>query len=204
MADRIGIFGGTFDPPHLGHMILASEALYQLNLDKVLFMLSPDPPHKRNLEKSDIQDRLTMLQKMIAKDASLGITTVDIDRPGPHYTVDSMRLLHQAHPHATLVYLMGADSLQSLYKVWYKADEFVNLCDQIGVMKRPDTQLNTKGLEAHYPGITQKIRLIDAPLLEISSSEIRDRIQNGGHYRYYLDEAVYEYLNSNPVYPHLD
>ena len=81
---------------------------------------------------------------MIAKDTNLGITTVDIDRPGPHYTVDSMRLLHQTYPHATLVYLMGADSLQSLYKVWYKADEFVDLCDQIGVMKRPGHPIKYK------------------------------------------------------------
>lgn len=204
MTERIGIFGGTFDPPHLGHMILASEALCQLTLDKVLFMLSPDPPHKRGQEKSNVQDRLKMLEIMINNDSSFDISTVDLDRPGPHYTVDSMQLLHQFYPNAKLVYLMGADSIQSLYKVWYKAAEFVGLCDEIGVMLRPSTQLDTDGLEEHYPGINQKIRLIDAPLLEISSSEIRDRIQNGGHYRYYLDQAVYQYLITNQVYPHKD
>jgi nicotinate-nucleotide adenylyltransferase len=204
MIDRIGIFGGTFDPPHLGHMILASEALCQLKLDKVLFMLSPDPPHKREQEKSNVQHRFKMLQTMIKNDSNFGISTVDLDRPGPHYTVDSMHLLHQMYPNAKLVYLMGADSLQSLYKVWYKAAEFVELCDEIGVMLRPSTHLDTNGLEEHYPGINQKIRLIDAPLLEISSSEIRDRIQSDGHYRYYLDKEVYQYLNQHQVYPRKD
>lgn len=201
MMQRIGIFGGTFDPPHLGHLILASEALNQLALDQVLFMLSPNPPHKQVQEKSNTHDRLVMVRLMVNQDPQLGITTVDLDRPGPHYTVDSMRLLHENYPQATLVYLMGADSLQSLYKVWYKSDVFVTLCDEIGVMHRPHTELDTQGLETHYPGITDKIRLINAPLLEISSSEIRQRILDGGHYRYYLDPTVYAYLKANEVYP---
>ena len=200
MKERIGIFGGTFDPPHLGHLILASEALCQLSLDKVLFMLSPAPPHKKELKKSNTEHRLAMLKLMVENDDRLEISYVDINREGPHYTADSLGLLHEEYPEAKIVYLMGADSLQSLFKIWYKPDLFIQRCDEIGVMKRPTIALNINELEKNYQGIGEKISLINAPLLEISSSEIRERIKSGGHFRYYLNAAVYDYIIANQVF----
>lgn len=200
MSKNIGVFGGTFDPPHLGHLILASEALRQFSLDQVLFLLTPDPPHKENRTKANIVSRIAMIRLMVNYDSKFDLSMVDLNREGPHYTVDSMRFLHEAFPNDRLTYIMGADSLQSLFSVWYKPNEFVSQCDQIGVMRRFGTELNLSELAKINPEIVDKVAVIDAPQLEISSQQIRRRIQNGGHYRYFLTDRVYRFININKLY----
>ena len=111
---RLGILGGTFDPPHVGHLILAMEAFYQLSLDKVLWVIAPNPPHKIGKKITPIDIRIKMVKKAINEDPMFRISRVDIDRPGPHYILDSMKILHKKHSKAELVFILGGDSLQDL------------------------------------------------------------------------------------------
>ena len=101
-SQRIGIFGGTFDPPHLGHLILAAEAQYQLELDVLLFVLTPDPPHKQGLRLTPLEDRIAMLSAAIADHEGFELSKVDIDRPGPHYTADTLKFLREQYPNDIL------------------------------------------------------------------------------------------------------
>ncbi len=133
---RLGIFGGTFDPPHIAHLILAAEAVDQMALDKVLWVLTPFPPHKTDKEITPCAQRLELLQAAIAGDSRFELSRVEIDRQPPHFALDTVTLLHQAYPGSRLVYLMGGDSLADL-PVWYKPQQFVAACDEIGVMQRP-------------------------------------------------------------------
>ncbi len=187
---RIGIFGGTFDPPHLGHLILAAEAGHQLSLDKVLFVLTPDPPHKKEQQISNIEARLAMVQAMIKEDPLFSLSRVEVDRPSPHYAVDTVRLLRKEYPQDELVYLMGGDSLKDLPIDWHHPDEFVTECDFIGVMRRPQDEVNLDQIGENISGLIDKVQFMDAPLLEISSRQIRKRALEGRPYRYYLPEPV--------------
>ena len=197
---RIGIFGGTFDPPHLGHLILAEEARYQLKLDKLLFVLTPIPPHKLNRTVTPLTDRLAMLEAAIAGNPAFEISRVEVDRPGPHYTLDTMRLLRKEYPKDTLIYLMGGDSLRDLPSIWHKPDEFVAACDFIGVMRRPQDEIDLIALEDSIPGISKKIEMMNAPLLEIASRQIRHRVAEGRPYSYYLPAAVCQIIREKKLY----
>ena len=196
---RIGVFGGTFDPPHWGHMILAAEAVEQLELDRLLWVLASQPPHKRQKAVSTLAARLEMVRAIVKEDAQFELSRVDIDRPGPHYAVDTMALLAAQFPGAELFFLMGGDSLSDLPS-WGQAQRFVDFCAGIGVMRRPPNHAVLDQLENQLPGLTEKIKFIDAPLLEIASSEIRERIFTGRHYRYYLPPAVYDLIEGRGFY----
>ena len=197
--DRIGIFGGTFDPPHVGHLILASEACDQLSLSRLLWVLTPNPPHKLDLMITPQADRLEMVQAAVACNDNFEISRVDIDRPPPHYAVDTVRLLRRANPGAELVYLMGGDSLVDLI-TWNRPSEFLAACDALGVMRRPGEDVDLTALERELPGLTSKTRFIEAPLLEISSTQIRRRAAEGHTFRYYLHPAVYEIILEKGLY----
>jgi nicotinate-nucleotide adenylyltransferase len=198
-AGRLGIFGGTFDPPHLGHLILAAEAQTQLGLDRVLFVLTADPPHKQEHAITPVEDRLAMLAAAIQGQAIFELSRVEIDRPGPHYAVDTLRLLAKEHKGNQLVYLIGGDSLRNLPD-WDRAQEFIAACAALGAMRRPGTRIDLADLELALPGLTAKLEFVDAPLLEISSSEIRERVRDGGHYRFYLPGAVYQIIQEKGLY----
>jgi nicotinate-nucleotide adenylyltransferase len=197
---RIGIFGGTFDPPHLGHLILAEEARYQLKLDKLLFVLTPIPPHKLDRTITPLADRAAMLEAAIADNPAFEFSRVEVDRPGPHYTLDTMRLLRKEYPEDTLIYLMGGDSLQELPSVWHKPDEFAAACDFLGVMRRPKDEIDLTALEESIPGISKKIEFMNAPLLEIASRQIRRRVAEGRPYCYYLPGAVCKIIRDKKLY----
>lgn len=196
---RLGIFGGTFDPPHIGHQILAAEAYDQLNLDKVLWVLTPNPPHKNDQEITSLEARLKMVKASIAENERFELSRVEMDRQPPHYSVDTLSILAERYPSAELIYLVGSDSLIDLH-TWHKPDEFVAACDGIGVMCRPGEELELRKLEEQTPGVSAKLLFIDAPLLEISSTEIRSRIVKGLTYRYYLPEVVYRIIEDDRLY----
>ncbi len=199
MAVRIGVFGGTFDPPHLGHLILASEARAQLELDRLLWVLTPVPPHKLAQPISPLEDRLAMLSRAIGNDPDFEVSPVDMDRPGPHFTVDTLRLLHEQNPGAVLAFLLGEDSLRDLL-TWHEPQQVVAECDEIGVMRRPGVTIDLSSLEKQFAGITAKVRFVDAPLLEIASHQIRKRAAEGRPFRYYVPEAVYQYIVEKGLY----
>lgn len=196
---RIGIFGGTFDPPHHGHLILAAECYDQLALDRLLFVLTPSPPHKQGKLVSPTEDRLELLVAAIRRDPIFELSRVDIDRPPPHYAVDTVNLLAREYPGAEMIYLMGGDSLADLPD-WHAPDKFLAACDEIGVMCRPGEEVDLSALDRQLPGLAEKVRFVQAPLLEISSSEIRRRAAGGRHFRHYLPDPVYEIILEKGLY----
>ena len=196
---RVGVFGGTFDPPHLGHLILAAEALRQLRLDRLLWVLTQDPPHKHGRIIRPWEARFEMVRLEIVDDPSFEISRVDIDRPGPHYAVDTMGILAQQFPGAELFYLIGGDSLRDL-PTWHQPRQFLQACAGLGVMRRPGDSINLEALENVLPGISVRVHFITAPLLEISSTDIRERIAGGRPFRYYLPPVVYQYILKTKLY----
>jgi len=196
---RVGVFGGTFDPPHMGHLILAAEALHQLRLDRLLWVLTQDPPHKHGRMIRPWEARLEMVRLATVEDPAFEISRVDIDRPGPHYAVDTMGILAQQIPGAELFYLIGGDSLHDL-PTWHAPRQFLQACAGLGVMRRPGDSINLDALENVLPGISARVHFITTPLLEISSTDIRQRISDGRPFRYYLIPAVYQYILKTKLY----
>ena len=172
---RVGIFGGTFDPPHIGHLILAGEALDSLKLNSLYWLLTPDPPHKKNQPIMPWQHRLAMLELCLANNPDFLVSRLDIDRPGPHYAVDTVAMLAEENPNAEIVYIMGGDSLENL-PTWHKPQEFVKVCHELGVMRRPGDKIDLEKLTKIFPEIKSKVKFMDAPLLGVSSKQIRNRI----------------------------
>lgn len=197
--NKLGIFGGTFDPPHIGHQVLAAEAYAQLRLDQVLWVLTPDPPHKQSLKFAPLDARQAMVTAAITSSTAFEFSSVDIDRAGPHYAYDTVRLIAEQHPGTAISYLIGEDSLFDLPS-WYRPQDFVHACDEIGVMRRAGRSFQLEQLEDTLPGIRAKIRYIDAPIIQISSSLIRERIAVGSHCRYYLPEGVYREIITRGLY----
>jgi nicotinate-nucleotide adenylyltransferase len=196
---KIGLFGGTFDPPHIGHLILASEAVHQLGLSRLLWMLSPDPPHKLEQPITPLLHRLEMLKLATADNPAFEISRLEIERPGPHYTIDTVRQLSQLEPNADIVLLLGGDSLRDL-PTWRLYVDLVAEVSKIGVMRRPGDPFDMPALEEKIPGVTDKVVFIDAPLQDLASREIRRRVASGETYRYYIHPAVYDYIRANHLY----
>jgi nicotinate-nucleotide adenylyltransferase len=199
MPNRIGIFGGTFDPPHLGHIILANEAFDQLKLNRLLWVLTPVPPHKLDQPITPLEHRLAMTQLALDDYPQFELSRVEIDRPDPHFMVDTVKLVQASAPSADLVLLIGGDSLKNLPD-WHQPAELVAAVQSLGVMKRPGESVNLGMLETVVPGIARKVVYVDAPLLEISSHDIRRRAGEGRPFRHYLPPQVYDYIVKNGLY----
>lgn len=196
---KIGIFGGTFDPPHLGHLILAAEAQEQLTLDHVLWVLTPYPPHKKNVKISPIQDRMTMVMLAITDNPHFSLSRVDIDRPPPQYAVDTVALLRESSAKDAFFYLMGADSLGDLL-TWHEPVQFVAACDGLGIMKRQGETIDIANLSSEIPGLEKKLHFLDTPAIEIAGSNIRERVKGGKQFRYLVPEKIYHYILNHKLY----
>jgi nicotinate-nucleotide adenylyltransferase len=195
----LGIFGGTFDPPHLGHLILAAEAYAQLDLDRLLWVLTPDPPHKQGQTIASLNHRLAMVRLATQGDPQFELSTVDIDRVGPHFALDTVKIIAGQNPWADLVYLMGGDSLRDL-PLWHRPAEFLAACHAIGVMRRPGDAIDLTELETKFPGLSGKLLFVEAPLLDIAGHEIRARVARGKPFRYFVTPGVYQYILKNNLY----
>lgn len=196
---KIGVFGGTFNPPHIAHLVLADEACYQLGLDRLLWVLTPDPPHKQGQPILALADRLDLIIAALEPNPAFELSRVDIERPAPHYALDTMLILKQNHPGDELVYLMGGDSLRDL-PTWHQPHLFLQACSALGVMRRPGDQVDLPSIEQRLPGVSAKVRFIDTPLLEISATSLRQRISVGKPYRYYLPGPVFEIIHQRGLY----
>ncbi len=197
--ERIGIFGGTFDPPHLGHLILASEIRTQLKLDRLLWVLTRTPPFKQDRAITPHEHRLAMVHLAIDDNSSFELSRIEIDREGPHYTIDTLHLLEEENPDADLIFLMGGDSLRD-FPLWHRPADILRVCHEIGVMRRPGDEIDLGELEKTIPNRRSKVRYVDAPLLEIASREIRRRAAEGWPIRYYLPDTVYSYIQEYGLY----
>jgi len=199
MPIRIGLFGGTFDPPHIGHLILCAETSAQLSLDRLFWILTPDPPHKQEQSITPLVHRLAMVECAIADNRQFELSTVEMNRHSPQYALDTVKIISEQNPGADLVYLMGGDSLRDLHS-WHRPAELVAELRFIGVMHRPGDSIDLPALEIIIPGLTSKVRYVDAPLLDISAHEIRKRVCEGRPFRYFLPPAVFNYVVAHNLY----
>ena len=196
--ERIGILGGTFDPPHVGHLILAQHALDALGLSTLLFVPAANPPHKQQEAKTPVEHRIAMLSRAIMDNAAFAISRVDVDRPGPHYSVDMVRLVQLEFPDAELYFIMGGDSLRDLPK-WYQPQAFIRLC-RIAVMRRPQSIISPAMHQDTLPELAERLTIVDAPLIDISSTAIVARSAAGLSIRYLVPDAVIAYIQDHQLY----
>ncbi len=180
-------------------LILADEACAHLKLDHLLWVLTSKPPHKRSQAITPLELRLQMLEAAIQNDPRFELSRVDIDRPPPHFAVDTLMILKKLYPEAVLVYLMGGDSLRDL-PTWHDPGGFLSVVDELGVMCRPGADLDLPDLAHKLPTLLVKLNIFDAPLLEISSTRIRKMIAEDGPYRYYLLPVVYSIVRQKQLY----
>ena len=195
--ERIGILGGTFDPPHIGHLILAECALDALELDSLLFVPAADPPHKQDEAKTPVTHRVAMLERALVGNKRFRISRADIDRPGPHYSLDMVQLIQVQYPVAELYFVMGGDSLHDLPR-WHRPQEFIKQC-KLAVMRRPGAEIDLELLEVSIPGLAQQVIIIDTPLVDISSTFIIQRRSERKSIRYFVPDAVLEYIEAPPA-----
>lgn len=194
-----GVFGGTFDPPHLGHLILAEELSHELGLDVVHWVLTPQPPHKPDQKITPVKHREKMLQVCLRGIDYFVLSRVDLDRTPPHYAADTGAIFRSRYPEDELVYMIGEDSLRDLPN-WIRPQEFLSKIDRLGVLSRPRVETDFEVLEDQLSGVTEKTHLVSGPLLQISSSMIRKRIRSGRPYRFFLLPAVMEIIEEDQLY----
>lgn len=185
---RVGILGGTFDPPHIGHLIIANEVLDALNLDEIRFMPNHVPPHKQKTQQVSNLDRLSMLENAISGHPSFFVEDIEIEREGTSFTLDTVKLLKNREPEVEFYFIIGADMIAYLPN-WHGVDELMTLISFIGV-KRPGYEESTR-----YP-----ITMVEMPELHLSSSMIRKRIKAGQTIKYLLPDNVREYIKENGLY----
>ncbi len=196
---RIGIFGGTFDPIHIGHLILVEEAWFQLTLDRVYLVPAGDPPHKRDQRLSPVEHRLRMTELATTDSDYIRVSRIDADRPGPHYTADMVRLVRQRVQNGVEVFfLMGMDSLRDLPN-WHEAGWLVENC-RLVALSRHDVEIDWCYLNAALPGVQERVIILDMPELEIASHTIRQRYRLGQPIRYQVPRLVEEYIRAHGLY----
>jgi nicotinate-nucleotide adenylyltransferase len=224
---RIGLFGGTFDPPHLGHLAIAERARECLRLDQVIFMPSGTPPHKRGAEISRAAARVAMTRLAVRDHPAFTLDTLETRRRGASYTVDTLRTLRAQHPRARLYLVIGEDSLEEFH-TWHEPESILALATLV-VAPRPEEgrargrlsggasvaskRAGSRRLErgaarrvgrglgaARFPGLRRRVVWLDGPRLELSSSQIRARVRAGRSVRYLVPERVAGYLARHRLY----
>ncbi len=189
---KIGILGGTFDPPHTAHLIIAQEALEKLKLDQVWFVPSLIPPHKRNKPVTNAQQRWQMLKLALSGNPNFVASDIELRRKGVSYTVDTLRRLSLQKPKRKLYLILGADNLKFL-PGWKEPEEIFKLA-QVVFVPRPGLELSRAN------SWVKKGVLLEAPLVEISSSQIRKRIKEGKTIAYWVPEMVRKYIERHNLY----
>lgn len=200
---RIGVLGGTFDPPHIGHLILAQYTLEFLELECVLFVPVGEHPFKNDETRTTMQHRLDMLRLAIANNAHFQISMIDVERPGPHYSADMIQLVQQEYPQAQLYFLMGGDNLAEL-PTWTRPRDIYKVA-RLAVLRRDDEEIMPEMHEDTLPGLAQQVDMVETPLLSIwlSSTHIVERLQEGKSVRYLVPDSVLNYIRANQLYADL-
>jgi len=170
----------------------------QLRLDRVLFVLAGQPPHKPERPIAPAQHRAALVEAAIADNRAFALSRVDLDRAGPHYTVDMLALLQQEHPGAELVFLMGGDSLAQ-FPTWHDPAGIVRAA-YLAVMRRPGHEPDLAALEQAVPGLRERLVWIDAPPLDIAASDLRRRVREGLPLRYLVPPPVEAYIREHHLY----
>jgi nicotinate-nucleotide adenylyltransferase len=199
LSRRLGILGGTFDPIHHGHLVAAQEACHQLALDKVLFVPTASPHYKPGQAVASAHHRLQMVELAIAGKPSFGVSRVDLDRPGPCYTLDTLGLLRaELGAEPSFFFIEGSDSLVDILN-WHQPQQILSLAD-LAVVQRPGISIDLASLEMQLPGLTARLHWIQMPQLGISSSDLRRRVRSGQPISYLLPPAVERYIEEHALY----
>ncbi|WP_327090551.1 nicotinate-nucleotide adenylyltransferase [Nonomuraea sp. NBC_01738] len=190
---RVGVMGGTFDPIHHGHLVAASEVAHHFDLDEVVFVPTGRPYQKSSREVSAPEDRYLMTVIATASNPRFSVSRVDVDRPGPTYTIDTLRDVKDIYgPDAELFFITGADALEAILG-WQDADELFELAHFVGCT-RP-------GHTLHDPGLPEgKVTLLEIPALAISSSECRQRVAEGEPIWYLVPDGIVQYIGKRGLY----
>ena len=196
---RVGVIGGTFDPIHAGHLILAEQARDQLALEQVVFVPAGQPPHKATKQITASQHRLAMVQLAIADHVAFAVSRIDLDREGPCYSVETIALLQENWgPETEIYFLIGEDSLRDL-PLWHQPDRLLRLC-QIVAIQRPGYHVDLNALDRQLAGAANRIQTIASPLIDISSTDIRERVRENRSIRYLVPDAVRRYIEQHDLY----
>jgi len=200
---RIGLFGGTFDPIHYGHLVVAEEVRAALDLAEMVFVPAGQPPHKQEEIITEAHHRLAMLELAITTNPHFSLSRVDLERPGPSYTVDTLRLLHQRWGSQTAFYfVIGWDSLEELSS-WHEPEGILEQVTHLVAIHRPgyeEVPGKRTRLEERLPALKQRLLTMPAPQLDISATDLRQRVAEGRPIKYQIPEAVEEYIAQHGLY----
>jgi len=197
---NIGVLGGTFDPVHNGHLIVAEEAITRLNLAEVIFVPAGQPWLKADIPILPAKHRLQMLRLALADKPQFKLSTMEIERPGPSYTVDTIaELRDKLGSEDELFFILGQDNLSQLPQ-WHDAPRLIQMCYLVAVPRPGVTRPNLKTLEASIPGVSQRVMLMDKPYIDVSASDIRDRVARGLSVRHLVPEPVNRYIKEHGLY----
>lgn len=199
-TQRIGILGGAFDPPQMGHLILAEYSRETLCIDHILFVPVADHPVKQGETRLPVKHRLAMLERAIKDNPSFSISRVDIDRQGPHYSADTVKIIQGQYPQAQLYFVMGGDNLRSLPS-WKRAQDLYQSC-RLAVMKRADEDIAAAMHDDTLPGLSEKVDIVDVPMLSIwlSSTYVVERLRQNLSVRYLVPDNVLGYIARHRLY----
>jgi len=196
---NIGVLGGTFDPIHIGHLIVAEEARIKVGFNEVLFVPAGQPWRKLDRNITLAAHRVEMVRRAIADNPHFKLCTLEVERPGPSYTVDTLTMLRkQLGSGASLFFILGRDTLAEL-PLWKEPKKLVQLCRLVVAPRLGSKDL--KHLETSIPGLLDKVIQLDMPVIGISSAEIRQRIAKGLSIRYLVAPEVEKYITEQKVYP---
>lgn len=191
---KIAILGGTFDPPHLGHLILADTVIRELNYDKVLFIPSKIPPHKNISGEVSNEDRLNMLKLSIEDDKRFSFDDYELKSEGISYTIKTLNYLYENYDiDGKIVLIIGADLIKDFHR-WKEPEKISELANIVAVNREESDNLDKENIEKY------NIKVIIAPRIDISSTLIRERIKKNKAFRYFLNDKVYNYIISNKLY----
>lgn len=193
----VGLIGGTFDPIHIGHLVIAQRALEQLGLDEVVFLPAGIPPHKQHEENSAAEHRLAMTRIAIENQPQFRISDRDVRPERASYTVDLLRDLKADNPDANLTFIIGADSLRD-FPTWREPEAIIRL-SRLAVADRPETEIPADVFE-QVTGLRAAISWIDSPLLDIAATDLRDRIERRRSVRHLVPDQVITYIEAHQLY----
>jgi len=191
LTTRLGIFGGAFNPPHVGHLIVAENVREKLQLDKIIFVPTGNPPHKSNEQLIDGAMRLQMVQLAIKGNKFFDISDVEFLRKDFSYTVDTLKLFQQMYPQTELSFIIGADNFLELH-TWKSPKEIFSLASVV--------VMNREGVVMNKNEFSSLVKLVNVPNIEISSSEIRKKIALGKSVKYLVSEKVEKFIVKNKLY----
>ncbi len=196
---RVGIFGGTFDPIHMGHLIVAETIMDEFHLDKVVFIPAAVPPHKLDKQISPAKHRYMMTMLATCSNPRFQVSDMEMHRQGPSYSRDTLAQLLEEHGRDTEFYfIVGADSVENLH-TWNRIDELLTMCHFIGA-SRPGCMPDMEKIAQRFGSLAEKIHCLETPELEISSTEIRHRVGQKRTIRYIVPETVEQYIYKEKLY----